>query len=137
MNNKLILVSILSFLVLGYLVQTILPWYSMAFLALILGFGLRLNPIKSLILYFLLGAFLWVLIAYWNDSQTQSQLSGRIGILFGVKKFIFIIDRDGYYWRAHQRAWCLVWKFICKIFKGIKSSVCRSILHFIQILLHR
>lgn len=75
----------------GYLIQTNLPWYSMALLALVLGYAAKFKPVSSLVLFFLLGAILWVSLAYWKDIQSQAHLSSRIGILFGVKNLFLLL----------------------------------------------
>lgn len=91
MPNKIIIVYALIFLLMGYLIQTSLPWYWMAFLALVLGYSARFRPVQSLILFFLMGALLWVSLAYWKDIQSHAHLSARIGILFGVKNLFVLL----------------------------------------------
>ena len=53
MANKFILVYALIFFIVGYLLQTALPWYSMALLALVLGYASKFKPAQSLFLFFL------------------------------------------------------------------------------------
>lgn len=81
----------LIFIIVGYLIQTALPWYSLALLALILGYSAKLKPLQSLFLFFLLGALLWITVAYWKDTQSRAHLSDRIGILFGVKNLFILL----------------------------------------------
>lgn len=82
MNNK-ILYGLLVFLVLGYLMQFFLPWYSLAFAGIAAGYMSKGKPAQSLALFFLAGAIFWGLAAFLKDSASSSILSARIGILFG------------------------------------------------------
>ena len=91
MANKFILVYALIFFIVGYLLQTALPWYSMALLALVLGYASKFKPAQSLYLFFLMGALLCVMLAYWKDTQSRAHLSDRIGILFGVKNLFILL----------------------------------------------
>jgi hypothetical protein len=81
----------LIFIIVGYLIQTALPWYSLALLALVLAYSAKFKPLQSLILFFLLGALLWITVAYWKDTQSRAHLSDRIGILFGVKNLFILL----------------------------------------------
>lgn len=82
MNNKIIY-GLLVFLVLSYLLQLFLPWYSLAFAGIAAGYFSGGKPTQGLVLYFLAGALLWGLVAFIKDSSSSSMLSARIGILFG------------------------------------------------------
>lgn len=82
MNNKIIY-GLLVFLVLSYLLQLFLPWYSLAFAGIAAGYFSGGKPAQALILYFLAGALLWGLAAIIKDSSSSSILSVRVGTLFG------------------------------------------------------
>lgn len=91
MSRNTILAYSLGFLLLGFLVQISLPWYSLAFLALIFGFMMKVKPGITFLVFLICGALLWLITAYWKDAQSHSQLSTRVAILFGVGQTIILL----------------------------------------------
>ncbi len=74
--------ALLLIVLLGYLAGLVLPWWSLAGVAFLVGFALYQKGWKSFLAGFSGGFLLWLLLALWIDSQNESLLSKKIAQLF-------------------------------------------------------
>ncbi|MEP7266644.1 MAG: hypothetical protein ABI844_03380 [Saprospiraceae bacterium] len=89
--NKFLLPVI--FIVAIYFAHSFLPWYGIAFFALLASLIGADKAWRSFIVYFILGFGLWFYLALGNDAKAASAMSSRIGVLFGIQsKAILMIS---------------------------------------------
>ncbi|MHA8105138.1 hypothetical protein [Aquirufa nivalisilvae] len=91
MNTSFALTAVLIMVMVGGLVQTYLPWYSMGIAFGIISFFLAL-PSKSAFLIGLASGFvLWALAAVWMDSQFPSTLPSRMAQILPIGGSVVIL----------------------------------------------
>ncbi len=83
------------FLIIGFVFQPYFPWYGVLFIAALCAFLSRSKPSKSFVLYLILGALLWMIVAYRADVTSSSRLSSKIGTLFGNLNVFTLIGITG------------------------------------------
>ncbi len=75
--------GIAGIIVLGFVLQSFLPWWSIAVAAGIVGVFLKLNNVQSYLVGFLGVFLLWGVYAAFINSANQGILADKIGALFG------------------------------------------------------
>jgi len=81
---KNFLISILLITIVGFLLQTYFPWWTIVILAAIVGFLIKSNNgFSSYLTGFVAVALLWGIYAGYLDSQNAHLLSTKMGNLFG------------------------------------------------------
>jgi hypothetical protein len=74
-----------AILLLGVLAQWLFPWWSIAIVALYVGFWVHDSPTKSLAYGTAAVMLLWTVYAGWQSSSNGGIMSGSIANLFGGK----------------------------------------------------
>ncbi len=69
--------------VVGWVVHSIVPWYGMALLSLVIAWVVGLKPVPSLIWAAVGGGILWGAAAAWMNHLNAGILSARVGELLG------------------------------------------------------
>lgn len=64
--------------------QLFLPWWSLIFAALLLGFFLEVKPGLSFLIGFCTNGILWLAIALWINVKNESILAPRLAEMFGL-----------------------------------------------------
>ncbi|MDW3192870.1 MAG: hypothetical protein R8G66_10915 [Cytophagales bacterium] len=90
-----ILLRIILIGLVAYFVPYVLPWWTLAFFAMIIGFVISGHALNSFISGFLGGGAVWLVLAWMIDNETQSVLSNRIVQLFPVNEVIYLIIATG------------------------------------------
>lgn len=81
---KNFLISILLLIVLGWLVQSFFPWWTIAIVAAIVGFLINhSNGLWSYLSGFVAVALLWGVYAGYLDASNNHLLATKMGNLFG------------------------------------------------------
>ena len=83
MKKYNIYLAIILFILTGYIIQPLTPWWSLAPIALVVVLIFQLSPTKSTIVGFLGGFILWGIVAFLQDNANQGILSSRIGGMLG------------------------------------------------------
>lgn len=87
---RIILISLLS-----YFVPFIMPWWTLAFFAMVLGFLISGHGLNSFISGFLGGGAVWLVLAWKIDNETQSILSSKLVQLFPFSDVIYLVIVSG------------------------------------------
>lgn len=84
------ILQILFILIIGYLLELLLPWWSIAITAFLGGILLRSK--YSFFAGFLGAGLLWLLKAYLIDSEASSNLTEKVATIFTVSKLgLFVV----------------------------------------------
>jgi len=82
---KNFLISILLITIIGFLLQSYFPWWTVVILAAIIGFIIKSNNgFWSYLTGFVAVALLWGIYAGYLDTQNAHLLSTKMGNLFGA-----------------------------------------------------
>lgn len=81
-----LLFKIILILLLTIVLQQFLPWWVIAVAAFAVTFSMKSSAIQSFTVGFVAIALLWLALAWWIDSTTNSILTSKIAILFKVEK---------------------------------------------------
>ena len=73
-----------------FIVQYFLPWWTLALVAFAVGYYLNNTGFIAFAGGFIGVAILWLAMAYYIDSSTQSIISAKIGRLFPVNIFVLL-----------------------------------------------
>lgn len=73
----------------------ILPWYTIALLALLFAYMGNYKPIKAFLTFLIIGFLIWFLSAYLIDHTASSRLSNKIAVLFGNQKVTTLLVLTG------------------------------------------
>lgn len=90
-----ILLRIILISLLAYFVPFVLPWWTLAFFAMILGFLISGHGLNSFISGFLGGGAVWLVLAWKIDNETSSILSGKLVQLFPFDEVIYLVIVSG------------------------------------------
>src|SRR5258708_6362088 len=71
-----------------FIVQYFLPWWTMALVTLVVGYGFHNGGALSFVAGFLGAGVLWFLMAYYLDSTTQSILADKMNKLLPLNVFV-------------------------------------------------
>lgn len=82
------LAQVLVTVVICFLVQTFFPWWTLAVVCVVVGYGFRQGGFSSFMAGFLGLALLWVGMAMVIDHQTNSILTEKINRLLPVNAFL-------------------------------------------------
>lgn len=77
------IISIISLIIIGFILQSFLPWWIIVFTAIIVGIVAKMGGTRSFGIGFLSIALLWGVYAGWIDQANAGRLSSRMGELFG------------------------------------------------------
>jgi hypothetical protein len=77
------LLFILATLVIGFLTQLVLPWWSIALVAAVLSFAFKLSPNRSALAGLIAAALLWGIYAVYLNAANDGILAARMGKVFG------------------------------------------------------
>jgi hypothetical protein len=80
-----IIFHIIAVLLLSWLLQTFLPWWTMAIGAFATGLMFQQNGFRSFLAGLVGVGLLWFLMAWYLDSSTDSILSSRVAAIFPTK----------------------------------------------------
>jgi hypothetical protein len=89
------LLQILATMAGCFVVQYFLPWWTMAVIALVIGYYFHNSGFVSFAAGFLGAGFLWVGMAYYLDAATQSILTDKVNKLFPLNVFILVTAVGG------------------------------------------
>ena len=84
------LLQVLATMIGCFVVQYFLPWWTMALIALIVGYIFHNSGFTSFVAGFLGVGLLWLVMAYYVDSTTQSILTEKVNKLFPLNVFIMM-----------------------------------------------
>jgi len=84
------LLQILATIIGCFIVQYFLPWWTMAVIALIVGFIFHNSGMASFAAGFFGVGLLWLGVAYYMDATTQSILTEKVSKLFPLNVFIMM-----------------------------------------------
>jgi hypothetical protein len=70
--------------------QYFLPWWTMAIVAFVIGYFFHNSGTTSFAAGFLGAGLLWLVMAYYMDSSTQSMLTDKVNKLFPLNVFILM-----------------------------------------------
>jgi hypothetical protein len=73
-----------------FIVQYFLPWWTMALIALIAGYVFHNGGLASFAAGFLGAGLLWLVMAFYLDTATQSILTEKVNKLFPLNVFILM-----------------------------------------------
>ena len=90
-----ILFRIILISAIAYFVPFVLPWWSLAFFAMIIGYLLPGHGVNSFISGFLGGGAVWLALAWKFDNDTNSILSNKLVQLFPVDEVIYLVIASG------------------------------------------
>lgn len=82
-------IQFFAILVAAFIAQLFLPWYSLAVVALAMGYFFKSNA--NFLAGFLAIAVLWFLKAWWADAHTVSDLSTRVATILMVKSKLILM----------------------------------------------
>ena len=82
--------QLLAIALVGFILQSFLPWWTMTVGAFGLGYFFNSTGLKSFLSGFLGIGLLWIIMAWVIDSQTSSILSEKIAQLFPGKSVILL-----------------------------------------------
>ena len=77
------LTGIASIIVLGFAVQSFLPWWSIVLVAVIIGAAFKFSSLQSYLIGFLGVSLLWGIYATFLNNANDGILAEKIGVLFG------------------------------------------------------
>ena len=75
--------GIVGIVVLGFIFQSFLPWWSIVLVAAVIGVFIKLNNVQSYLVGFLGVFLLWGAYAAFLNAANDGILAERIGALFG------------------------------------------------------
>ena len=78
------ILAILSTALLGFVTGLYLPWWGIAFAALVVSASIPQRPGFSFVSGFLGIFLLWELLAWWIDFKNDSILSQKVAVLLGL-----------------------------------------------------
>ncbi len=90
-----ILLRIILISAVAYFVPFILPWWTLAFCGMLIGFGIPGHGLNSFISGFLGAGAVWLFLAWKIDMETNSILSDKLVQLFPVDDVIYLIVATG------------------------------------------
>ncbi len=70
-------------IVLGFILLSFIPWWTIAVIALVSAYLLKLKSWNALLFGLLAGILLWGGYAFFLDVENQHLLSSKVGSLFG------------------------------------------------------
>ena len=73
-----------------FIVQYFLPWWTMALMALIVGYIFHNSGTASFVAGFFGAGLLWLGMAYYMDATTQSILTEKVSKFFPLNVFIMM-----------------------------------------------
>ncbi len=73
-----------------FIVQYFLPWWTMAVIALVIGYAFHNSGVQSFAAGFIGAALLWLGMAYYMDYATQSILTEKVNKLFPANIFMMM-----------------------------------------------
>ena len=76
---------LIAVLLLSWLLQSFLPWWTMALGAFVTGLAFRQSGFQSFLAGLLGVGLLWFIMAWYIDSSTGSILSGKVAAIFPTK----------------------------------------------------
>jgi hypothetical protein len=79
-----------------FIIQYFLPWWTMALMALIVGFIFHNSGTTSFAAGFFGAGLLWLGMAYYMDATTQSILTEKVNKLFPLNVFIMMAVIGGF-----------------------------------------
>ncbi len=74
-----------------FVVQYFLPWWTLAIVSCTVGYYFHNNGFASFVAGFLGAGILWLAMAFYIDSSTQSILTAKVGKLFPVNIFVLMV----------------------------------------------
>lgn len=83
MKKYNLILAVVLIVLLGYFLNPLLPWWSLALIAFLLAAVLKLNPSKSALAGFLAGLLLWGGVAFLQSTANEGILAERIGAMLG------------------------------------------------------
>jgi hypothetical protein len=81
------LLSIVIIAIFGAIIEWFFPWWTIAIVALALGYLSKLSTWKAFLAGFCGIALLWLGFALWRDIPNQHILSSRMALLFKLPSF--------------------------------------------------
>lgn len=86
-----VIIQTIAIVILGFILELFLPWYSIALASLIMGYLLRSNA--NFMAGFLGIAFLWLLKAWTMDASSTTELADKVARIFPLqhKGFLFLL----------------------------------------------
>lgn len=90
-----IFLRIILIALVAYFVPFVLPWWTVAFFAMIIGFLVSGHGLNAFISGFLGGGAVWLILAWKIDDETNSILSSRLIQLFPFNEVIYLIIGTG------------------------------------------
>jgi hypothetical protein len=91
MNINKVLLKIILTAVLAYLLQTILPWWSVVIAGFTISFIVSTKGLSSFLGGFLGIGILWFVLATITDYQTDSILTDRVARIFSIPTGLLLI----------------------------------------------
>ena len=91
MNINKVLLKIILTAVLAYLLQTILPWWSVVIAGFTISFIVSTKGLSSFLGGFLGIGILWFVLATITDYQTDSILTDRVAGIFSIPTGLLLI----------------------------------------------
>ena len=85
-----LLLQMLATIMGSFIVQYFLPWWTMALMALIVGYIFHNSGTASFAAGFFGAGLLWLGMAYYMDASTQSILTEKVNNLFPLNVFIMM-----------------------------------------------
>ncbi len=85
------LIQTLATLIGCCIVQYFLPWWTLALVAFAVGYYFNTTGIVSFAAGFIGVGILWLAMAYYIDSSTQSVITSKVSRLFPVNIFMFMV----------------------------------------------
>lgn len=85
------ILSILGVIALGFILQSFLPWWTIAVAAAIIGAIFKLNNLQSFLVGFLGIALLWGAYAAFLNNGNEGILAAKMGALFGGLSAVSLI----------------------------------------------
>jgi hypothetical protein len=82
------LLQFLITIVICFILQTFLPWWSMAIGCVTIGYVFSNGSLRSFVIGFLGIGLLWVGLALWIDLQTQSILTEKMNRLLPINSVV-------------------------------------------------